>query len=173
MRSIVRGSQGASLGATERLQIILGILKRSRRALQLSPLRDDELVETAKATDEIIGAIPTHRLEDAYRETMRDRESKTAVQPQELLRAWRRLRSDENAISPPPPRDEPFAPAPQCRYCDDTGWQAIDIPERPNRYSVRPCICGRAAEHERKSEPLREPHWQKLNSGRWTPVKAD
>jgi hypothetical protein len=162
------GFSVASEGS-DRLRIIAGILERSNRALRLRSLGDEELVETARAVDEIIERIPTLRLDDAYHEVMRNRQVKGALQPQELLEAWYRLRGDERAISAPSqiPKGA-FAPEPRCRYCDDTGWQPVDQPERGiYRYSVRACVCDAAPASERKQEPLAEPYWEKPPSGRW------
>jgi hypothetical protein len=157
---------------TERLEIIIGIIKRSRRALQLSMLRDDALVETAQATNDLIGHIPTLRLIDAYREAMRIRDTKGALQPQELIDAWYRLKSQERATAAPFQRlPGIFAPDPECRYCNDTGWQAVDQPERGiYRHSVRPCICDVLPNSQRSNEPLGEPYWEKSAAGTWVRI---
>lgn len=165
-------SQGVSPSHTERLEIIIGIIKRSRRALQLSTLRDDALLETAQATGDLIGHIPTHRLVDSYREAMRVRDTKGVLQPQELVDGWYRLKSQERATSAPPSIPAgTFAPDPKCRFCDDIGWQAVDQPERGiYRYSVRPCACEILPEKQQSKEPLQEPYWEKLSSGRWARI---
>jgi hypothetical protein len=165
----VQGSHGSQLTLSDRLELILEFIKRSRRAMQQSRLDDEELVETARAIEEMLGPIPTHRLEDCYREAMRERETKGPLTFLEILAAWRKLRAEERAIGPSPilPAGA-FPPAPFCRYCDDHGWQAVDQAERaPYRYSVRACICDRTPQSMRNKEPLAEPYWEKLPSGRW------
>jgi hypothetical protein len=136
--------------------------------LQLSKLPEDQLGEYAEAFDEILERIPAHRLEECYRESIRERATKGRYEAQEMLEAWRRIRGEERATAQVQMPAGAFAPAPLCRYCDDLGWQGVDQPERgPYRYSVRACVCDKAPAAERKTSPLSEPIWEKLPSGRW------
>lgn len=168
----MQGLQGSQPKATERLELVVEFIKRSRRAMQQSRLDDEELIETAKAIEGTLGSIPTRRLEDCYHEAMRERETKGPLTFQDMRAAWRKLRAEERAVGPTTVAPlGAFAPEPRCRYCDDHGWQAVDQPERgPYRYSVRACICDKAPAAERKAEPLAEPYWEKLPSGRWQRV---
>jgi hypothetical protein len=55
------------------------------------------------------------------------------------------------------------APEDSCYYCEGSGWQTIAyIAESGNENTaVRACSCSAAPAAMRKSEPYREPEWQK------------
>lgn len=163
------GYSPASQPNEERLKIIAGLIERSRQVTQHARIADEELIERARAFDDLLRRIPTHRLGDCYREAFDGRESKGPLTAQELVAAWRRLHGEERATGPESSLPQSaFPSAPRCYYCDDHGWQGVDQPERgPYRYSVRACVCDHAPERERKKEPLAEPYWEKLPSGRW------
>jgi hypothetical protein len=152
----------------ERLKVIAGLIERSRQVTQHPRITDEELIDRARAFDDLLRRIPTHRLGDCYREAFDGRESKSPLLAQELVAAWRRLAGEERATGPARSDEGSFPSASKCYYCDDHGWQAVDQPERGiYRYSVRACVCDRAPAAERKKEPLAEPYWEKLPSGRW------
>jgi hypothetical protein len=161
--------QQIGLERENRRGILAGIIERSRMIAQLSKLPEDQLGEYAEAFDEVLERIPVHRLEECYRESIRERQTKGRYEAQEMLEAWRRIRGEERVTAQIQLTQESiFAAPPLCRYCDDFGWQAVDQPERGlHRYSVRACVCDKAPVAERKTQPLSEPIWEKLPSGRW------
>jgi hypothetical protein len=148
---------------TPRLQIIASIIERSRRVQQASRLADAELGKTALAWDEICRRIPTLTLEETYLACMETRSRAGPLQAQELLDLW----NSRHLIEKQRQHQGQVNITPDCRYCDDQGWQIIRFKEGLYGTGRRACECSRAPSAYRSDRAFSEPVWERNVRGEW------
>ena len=153
---------------------ISGIIERARLACGQSILADPALVKTAEVWLEILGNVPPNRLDDCYIYVMRERQIRTAVQPIEILHAWRQIAATELYRNASVDQRNVTDNTYRCLHCHDQGYQHVLVRRGIGYVSVcaRPCVCDAAPVGQRSAFPLEEPAWRCNLKGEWERVRS-
>jgi hypothetical protein len=152
---------------------ISAIIERARMACGQSVLVDAALVKTTEVWLEILDNVPADRLDDCYIYVMRERQIRTAVQPIELLHAWRQIAATELYRSASVDQRNVTDNTYRCLHCRDHGYQHVRVHRGGDYYSIcaRACICDAAPVGQRSASPLTPPEWRLNDHGEWERAK--